>query len=106
MLLTIMALWTARVTTRASFSRFFWGHSPEHGDFDMYMVLVQFDAVRSGADLEQVTLVAQVSRELWKCLSRRGTEVTVRYATEDPSIALLEGEAGFSPNGDSLFGGS
>jgi hypothetical protein len=66
------------------------------GDYHtFYFVEVQFDAVRSGAAVEQVTLEADASEELWKRLRRPGTEVTVRYAREDPRVALLEGEKGF-----------
>jgi hypothetical protein len=59
-----------------------------------HYVAVRFDAVRPGSPVAQVTLNAGVSEWLYYRLPQ-GTTVKVRYATEDPRIALLEGERGF-----------
>jgi hypothetical protein len=60
-----------------------------------YYAIFHFDAVRPGRAVEQVTLKAKVSKKLYDRLLT-GTKLTVRYASEDPCVALFEGELGFT----------
>jgi hypothetical protein len=84
----------AKVLERKTETHTSWDEYTGTSTYRIYKVIVRFDAVRSGAAVEQVTLEARVSKRLYDRLSP-GTEVTVRYATEDPCLAFLEGEAEF-----------
>lgn len=99
--LAIMALWALlspgsaynvfRRSSTTAPAKVLGRYTKKHDEGTDYWVTVQFNAVRPGGAVEQVTLKAQVSKRFYDRL-HPGTEVTVRYATEDPCITFLQGE--------------
>jgi hypothetical protein len=68
----------------------------EHEDKDghlsyTYYVTVLFEADDAKMGMRVMELKAQVARRLWTGMNR-GDAVHIRYAAEDPRIALIEGE--------------
>jgi hypothetical protein len=56
-----------------------------------YYVTVSFEAEDAKMGTRVMVLKTEVARDVWKCMVE-GRSVGIRYAAEDPSIALIEGE--------------
>ena len=66
-------------------------HRGEYGKEYKYFVTVLFEADDANMGTRVIALKAQVAHSSWKGM-KRGDTVGIRYATEDPRIALIEGE--------------
>ena len=66
-------------------------HKGEYGTSYTYCVTVRFEADDAEMCTRVMVLKAQVSNRVWKGL-RSGEFVGIRYAAEDPRIALIRGE--------------
>ena len=58
--------------------------------FYSYSIQIEFEAIRSGSQSEKVRLTMGVSKRFYE-RHPMGAKMVVRYSTEDPSIAELEG---------------
>jgi hypothetical protein len=57
-----------------------------------YYVTVWFDAGSEQDGVRRVALKAHLKERIWRAVAAADKEVAVRYAAEDPTIALIEGE--------------
>jgi hypothetical protein len=68
-------------------------HTDEYGNvYFRYYVTVWFDAETGEDEVRRVAVRARLKERIWSSVAVTESEVTVRYASEDPTIALIEGE--------------
>ncbi len=63
----------------------------DYGPKYKYFVTVRFEADEPETGTRVIALTARVAHHIWKGM-KRGDTVGIRYAAEDPRIALIEGE--------------